>query len=76
MYDMFDMNLLTQIQALDRKFSLANDKPRLKRKTSDDHKEKGSHMPDRKTVGAVVKDSDYDSPQEAENSHVNIDITV
>jgi hypothetical protein len=79
MYDMFDINLVSQIQALDRKFSLANEKPRLKRKSTDDHRQKNSHFHENKPIrpATSTKDNDEQRPGSGiENLHANIDITV
>jgi hypothetical protein len=79
MYDMFDINLVSQIQALDRKFSVANEKPRLKRKSTDDHRRKGSHFREDKPFKPAANNND-DNKQESnrgsESLHSNIDITV
>ena len=76
MNDMFDINLLSQIQALDRKFSVANEKPRLKRRSADDHKEKGSRLYENRTIKTVAKDGERNFLDETETIHTNIDITV
>ena len=76
MNDMFDINLLSQIQALDRKLSVANERPRLKRKTTDDHKEKSSRFYENRTIKTVAKDGERTLLDETETLHVNIDITV
>jgi len=79
MYDMFDINLLSQIQALDRKFSVANEKPRLKRKGTDDHKQKSSPFHESKLMKTVTNNNannEQESDNNIESPHANIDITV
>jgi hypothetical protein len=79
MYDMFDINLVSQIQAMDRKFSLANEKPRLKRKSVDDHRQKNSHFRESKPIKPLAYNSDndrLDSDDDVKSLHANIDITV
>ncbi len=75
MNDMFDINLLSQIQALDRKMSLANEKPRLRRKTGDEPKHKGNYWSQSKVFKNVAKNTD-DPAEGTEGLHASIDITV
>jgi hypothetical protein len=75
MNDMFDINLLSQIQALDRKFSVAKEKSRLKRKGTDDNKQKGYYSESKATKTAANK-KENDFIDEIESIHTNIDITV
>ena len=76
MNGMFDINLLSQIQALDRKFSVASEKPRLRRKGSDDHKQKSPSFYEGKPAKTPSSEDHHDFPDGAEDLHANIDITV
>jgi hypothetical protein len=77
MGEMFDINLISQIQGMDKKFSISKEQPRLKRKATDYSKNKNRHYNDRR----VMKDTDnhnYDNDfsEEDKDNHDSIDITV
>jgi len=78
MGDIFDMNLLTAIHGLGKKFSISKEQPNLKRKTTDNNKHKGRHYNDTKTVKNIDHyDNKNDSfSGEDEGSNINVDITV
>jgi len=75
MNDMFDINLLSQIQALDRKLSIANEKPRLRRKSGDEHKHKGSYWTQSKVFSATPNKTEG-ILEERDDVHATIDITI
>ena len=76
MREMFDINLLSQVQALDRKFSISKEQSHLKRKSVDNDKHKGAHS----DAGRNMKDNDHSKDdnfaKEKEDSQTNIDITI
>ncbi len=76
MNDMFDINLLSQIQALDRKFSVDKEKSRLKRKNADDHKQKSVYRNESKAIKNTTNHNENNFAEEIESTHININITV
>ena len=76
MNDMFDINLLSQIQALDRKFSVDKEKSRLKRKNADDHKQKSAYSNESKAIKNTTNHNKNNFAEEIESTHININITV
>ncbi|MCX5813489.1 MAG: hypothetical protein NT178_13245 [Proteobacteria bacterium] len=78
MGEMFDINLLSQVQGLDKKFSISKEQPRLKIKVTDDNKHKGRHYNDRRTMKNTdnyINNDDNFSGEDKDN-HAGIDITV
>ena len=76
MREMFDINLLAQVSALDRKSSVSQEQFRLKRKNADDSKHKGAHHSPGRNSDTTEQSAGHDMPDGRSGGHPNIDITV
>ncbi len=77
MGEMFDINLISQIQGTDKKFSISKEQPRLKRKAPYNSKHGSRHNNDRSTVQKTDNYNDNDNfSGEDEGNCAGIDITV
>jgi hypothetical protein len=76
MSEMFDINLISQIQGLDKKSSISKERPGLKRKAPDD-KHKGRHYNDSKTMKNTDSyNNNNDNFSSEDEDQAFIDITV
>ncbi len=77
MKDLFDINLISEIQGLDRKSSISREQVHLKRKKDIDNKSKNGRLHNK----AAMKDTynsneDNASTEQYEDNHGKINITV
>jgi hypothetical protein len=76
MGEMFDINLISQVQGMDKKFSISKEQPHPTRKVTDDSKHKGKHYNERKTTKNTDNYNNDNFSGEDEDNRINIDITV
>jgi hypothetical protein len=78
MSEMFDINLISHVQGLDKKFSISEERPSSKRKVTDDNKHKGRHFNDSRTMKHTdnYNNNDDNFSEENKDNHAGIDITI
>jgi hypothetical protein len=77
MGEMFNVNLISQIQGTDKKFSISKEQPHLKRKAPDVSKHGSRHNNDRRTAKNIDYYNNNDNfSGEDEGDHTGINITV
>ena len=72
MKDMFDMNLLSQVQALDRKLNISKEHLHLKRKSMDDDTHRGAYRDPKKPMKNT--DNNKNLTEEKQDTHINITV--
>jgi hypothetical protein len=77
MGETFDINLISQIHGLDKKFSISKEQPRLTRRFNDEGKNRNRHYNEKKTMKNTDSYNDTDNfSAEEEDNQAYIDITV
>jgi hypothetical protein len=77
MGETFDINLISQIHGLDKKFSISKEQPRLTRKFNDEDKHRKKHYNEKKIMTNTDSYNDSDNfSLEKEDNQAYIDITV
>jgi hypothetical protein len=74
--DTFDVNLLSQVKALNQKMSISQEQLHLKRKAKNEDREKGKYSGRRPTGNPGRTDGEYQSKLSDEDKESTIDITI
>jgi hypothetical protein len=74
--DTFDVNLLSQVKALNQKMSISQEQLHLKRKANSEDKGKGKYPGRRPTSSLRSANAEYQSELTAEDKESIIDITI
>lgn len=74
--DSFDVNLLSQVKALNQKMSISQEQLHLKRKVMNEEKGKGRNAGKRFPKGVCAMNSEYPMGYKEEEREGCIDITI
>lgn len=74
--DAFDVNLLSQVKALNQKMSISQEQLHLKRKAMNEDKGKGRYAGKRPAKGPACHESEYQVVSKIEEKEGIIDITI
>lgn len=74
--DAFDVNLLSQVKALNQKMSISQEQLHLKRKAMNEEKGKGRYPGKRPAQGPGQHDGEYQVASTIEEKEGIIDITI
>jgi hypothetical protein len=76
MTDAFDVSLLSQVQALNKKLSISPEHPNLKRKGINEDRGRSRYGPKRSSPENSHTRNHKDMPFEGDRSETRIDITI
>lgn len=74
--DAFDVNLLSQVKALNQKMSISQEQLHLKRKANNEDKGKGGYPGKRPSRNPGHHDGEYQATSTVEEKESTIDITI